>query len=649
MLNYRKELDGLRAIAVLAVMAYHANLQVFGIEIFKGGFFGVDVFFVLSGYLIGKIVIKDSFNGFSLLNYYIRRVKRIVPVLYFVLFTSLIVGYFVLDESNFVELKNSTISSMFFYANEYFMDKDGYFANNERNMLLHTWTLGVEWQFYFAFPFVFLLISKMCKSNAYSFVVVLLCMSFMSSYGFYLIGEQKFAFFSLFTRSWELLAGVVIAFVDRESILSKSRLRNDFLSVLSLFLILFSMFFIDSNKASLTLYTMIPVLGTCGVILFTNKDELIGKIISLKPFVLLGLMSYSIYLWHQPVFVIFRYLKHDYIRLEQFVLLFFIISIMSFLSYHFVENKFRKRSGNFVLASFLLVVGLSTFFISKNLKQPEIIPEEARVFAGYFVSQNGKTCHSLITTGEYCYFKSDSKLKERVIVTLGDSHNGMYAKAVREFTENNQYSWIDLSAGGSYPFDNFWPKSEPLYDHYTSTVAHIQSALRGVLSNFDDVTVIYSQYMDGQLHFLETDNVTLNEKMKKIGEDLQNLQSKVNRLVLIYQHPVMKENVLDLVQRDISKSLTVLERKEYYESSEVKIAYSDFQSESKESYQVLDSVEGDNVIRIYPEDVLCDKSYCYGKMKYKDMDMYDTTHLSPLGADQVFKLISAKLGLKGDN
>ncbi|MGF1719471.1 acyltransferase [Vibrio kyushuensis] len=643
MLSYRKELDGLRALAVIAVIIYHANLDLFGVQIFKGGFFGVDVFFVISGYLITGIIRNQMDNGrFSFRDFYWRRAKRIVPVYFFVLIVTLLGAYLLYDTTSWNEFSASLRSSLFFVSNEYFSNQDGYFSNNDREVLLHTWSLSVEWQFYLIFPIIFYITNKILPKYTFSIILATSLISFIFSYSMiFIFGNVDFAFYSLSTRWWEMSVGSLLAYSNRGVIQEKLENSNiaESIMMLSMCMLMFAMVFIDSNIPHPNFYALLVVISTGSYIVFSKEGELVTDIFSLKPIVFLGTISYGMYLWHQPIYVFFRTLKYDQMRNEQFLLLLAITISLSYLTFKLIESPFRKALNRkttitSILLTFILI------YSATYLKKESPIHYNDVSFGGHIAKhKNGSSCHSLISTGLYCHFNQGAK---NTIVTLGDSHLGALLGSLKTYIDKNKnVAWIDLSSGGLYPFYVFWPEDRNDYKSYSSTSSNIINTLNGL--NLDNTTILYGQYMVGQLHLSKSTGMNKSQTKEMIIDDLQDLQRRADKLILVYQTPDFPIFSKDLAMREVRKEWTPWQKENVYLNLENKINRQEFIEFAMESYEVLDSIKGENVIRIYPEEALCDKDYCYAKRKGDRIDVYDSSHASIHGAKKVFSLIQPHL------
>ena len=338
--KYRPEIDGLRAISVIAVLLFHADLG------FHGGFVGVDVFFVISGFLITSLLMRDIVSEkFTLADFWERRVRRIVPALAAVLIPVLIAGYFIMLPGDLVELGESAIAQAVILANVYFWNETGYFAGPaDLKPLLHTWSLAVEEQFYLFFPIFLYAIAKWFPKR----ITLILGAIFVASFALNIYAVQRYmsaTFFLLPTRAWELLAGSLIA-VNQRPEWTKSRSISEFGSFLSLGLIFFAIFAFDKTTVFPGWAATLPILGATGYIFFNSDvDELTttGKFLATKPMVFIGLISYSLYLWHWPILAYLRYMINDCSPMT--LSLGCLASVgCAAVSYWYVEQPFRKRT-----------------------------------------------------------------------------------------------------------------------------------------------------------------------------------------------------------------------------------------------------------------------------------------------------------------
>jgi peptidoglycan/LPS O-acetylase OafA/YrhL len=338
--QYRAEIDGLRALAVLPVILFHA-----GFAWFSGGFVGVDVFFVISGYLITTIIISEMAEGkFSIVNFYERRARRILPALFFVMAACLPFAWLWLTPNDLKDFGNSLVAVSTFSSNILFWLESGYFDTAaELKPLLHTWSLAVEEQYYILFPIFLMLTWRL----GIKWVLVLLSVVFLLSLGIAQWGAYNAttaAFFLLPTRGWELLVGVFAAFYLKYNTHLKSLFLNQILSLLGFGMITYSIIAFDKTTPFPSLYALIPTIGTGLLILCAVPKTYIHKLLSLKFIVGIGLISYSAYLWHQPLLAFARHRILGDVSDLILIILCVASLAMAWFSWRFVEQPFRSRT-----------------------------------------------------------------------------------------------------------------------------------------------------------------------------------------------------------------------------------------------------------------------------------------------------------------
>ena len=438
-LTYRPEIDGLRAIAVLAVIFYHAQLEFFGYNFFKGGFIGVDIFFVISGYLIGSLIIKELelTNNFSFMNFYERRARRILPALFSVLVISFPFALYYILPNNFVEFAKSSIYSLFFGSNFYF-HYSGLVYGAEDGLLkplLHTWSLSVEEQFYLIFPIFLLLIYRFFRDHLLKFMVIGFLFSLILS-DWQSKNNTSSAFYFLHYRMWELLAGAILARMEiKLGFRSKNKLINEILTILGFTIIILFIVFYNEKLPYLSFYTLLPIFGACTIVWCAREDVFIGKILSLKLLVWTGLISYSLYLWHYPILAFSR-INEIYDESYSFkIILFVLIIFLSIISYFFVEKPFRNKSKIskkklliYLLSSLLLLLIVNLYSISQNgrLHTKNTAIEDAKIDTVFDDSK----CKFSSSEKEFFDYKFQKRftncLKEMnkpFVLLLGDSHS----------------------------------------------------------------------------------------------------------------------------------------------------------------------------------------------------------------------------------
>ncbi|MDQ7070887.1 MAG: acyltransferase family protein [Rhodobacterales bacterium] len=334
-MQYRREIDGLRAVAVIPVILFHA-----GFTVFSGGYVGVDIFFVISGYLITTILINELEQGnFSILRFYERRARRILPALFFVMLFCIPFAWMWMLPSQLEDFSQSLVAVGLFVSNILFWRESGYFgAASETKPLLHTWSLAVEEQYYMLFPIFLMLFWRFGRNPVFYSIIAISVLSLLLSE----LGWRKYPganFYLAPTRAWELFAGSIAAFM----VTAKPRKPSTPLSTFGLALIVFSIFFYDNNTPFPSVYALAPVGGTALIILYGTRGTWVASLLSHKSFVGIGLISYSAYLWHQPLFAFAR--LRSLAPPEHWVMLALAAASLglAYLTWRFVENPFRKR------------------------------------------------------------------------------------------------------------------------------------------------------------------------------------------------------------------------------------------------------------------------------------------------------------------
>lgn len=450
--TYRKEIDGLRALAVLPVILFHA-----GFSLLPGGYTGVDIFFVISGYLITSILIKDlDNNNFSFVSFYERRARRILPAVFIVTFTCIPVAVLLMHPSQLKSFSEALIAISLFSSNILFWKKEDYFAPDaEENPLLHTWSLGVEEQFYIFFPILLLIMWKN-KQQSIFFVVTTLCITsiLLSEWGWR--NTTTANFYLLPTRAWELGVGSLCAL----TLFKKAITPNSFLAIGGFASIILSFFIFDEGTPFPSIYATLPVFGTALIIIYASPSNIIGKLLSAKLLVGIGLISFSIYLWHQPLIAFTRIYGNNQLP-EYLLILVALLSIpLAYLSWKYVEQPFRKTTNNFfklqnlvifcTFCSLTLIITGTYGILSNGLlnfwsnRSPEISKT-------YKIIMKDKENKSIGPKLEKCQFRShnfSNELIQRIekckiqhgkgLLIIGDSHgidifNGMILNKMSNF------------------------------------------------------------------------------------------------------------------------------------------------------------------------------------------------------------------------
>ena len=457
-MEYRKEVDGLRAIAVIPVILFHA-----GINFFEGGFVGVDIFFVISGYLITSLILSEKSKGvFKLSNFYERRARRILPALFTVMLFSIPFSYFLMMPNQLLDFSESILAVTFFSSNILFWTETNYFsAAAELKPLLHTWSLAVEEQFYILFPLFIILTWKIGKQNIFRLILIFLIFSFLLSEWVYRFSPTA-NFFLAPTRAWELLIGSVAAFylIKNKPVITKSK---EHLATIGFVLILFSIFSFNANTPFPGVYSLVPVLGTLLIILYSSSNTFIGKFLSFNFIVGIGLISYSAYLWHQPFLAFSRLYFHETLS-QSFLLIICIISfVFAYFSWIMIEKPYRNRqkiSKRFLIFSIIPCVFVFITFSTIGIKSQGFIDNKLTMEDQEYLKNYKGLELSKAEYREECNFYEQGQnidpscykeipSKENVLI-WGDSHAQAIGPGLRHHF-NKKYNFMQVATSSCPP------------------------------------------------------------------------------------------------------------------------------------------------------------------------------------------------------
>nr|WP_070958818.1 acyltransferase family protein [Hyphomonas sp. Mor2] len=491
--EYRADIDGLRALAVSAVVIYHAVPG-----LLPSGFVGVDIFFVISGYLIGGIIYSGIVTDrFTFANFYSRRVKRILPALIVVITATLLAGLFILDSFQFKVLSTQSITALIGASNFYFWEHTGYFDTaSELQPLLMTWSLGVEEQFYVLFPFVIFAITKAPRAYRAWIMLALTALSFLFML-WISTRDQVSAFYLLPSRAWELGIGAALAMVqvNRETAVDRIP-KRDLAAVLGLVLIVIAVFTLGPKDDFPIIPIILSVLGTI-LLIATPKSWINRHILSFRAVVFVGLISYSWYLWHWPIMAYFRIVADEnpsQIALMAAVPLSFLIAVFS---WRFIEQPFRTPQtssgrplwlGASALAAAMILPAIG--HISKGI--PERLPSEVRLAEEIRLQGRG---NCLMGGKDTAPVRTDTCHPEGArIALLGDSHASALGTGLAAFAEQNGTHLAQHTKSACGPYLGYSYSSSVHPNSIRTCGAYFNAAVELVLNDPNIEVIVVGSY-----------------------------------------------------------------------------------------------------------------------------------------------------------
>ena len=654
-MKYRKEIDGLRALAVLPVILFHA-----GFTTFSGGFVGVDIFFVISGYLITTIIVDEMDKGsFSLLNFYERRARRILPALFFVMLCTLPYAWFWMLPQDLKSFSQSLVAVPLFASNVLFYLKSGYFDTaSELKPLLHTWSLAVEEQYYVLFPVFLMLAWKLGKKRIISLLALVALVSVIAAqWGS--ATYPSFSFYLLPTRAFEILIGALISLYinHKQSIISVSQSVSQSVSLAGFALILYAIFAFDKNTPSPSLYTLIPTIGAGLILVFANNGNIVGKLLGSKLVVGIGLISYSVYLWHQPLLAFARLRSINEASPLLLGLLASLSILLGFLSWKYIEAPFRNKNlisrKNIIFYSALT----SLFFISLGLIGHITKGYEQRLPKSV-IAQSGilKAHETLRDDGGCNLYKEDyipagcikgDKNTSPNFALVGDSHASALAHELSIAFSKSNISYIQYTKNGC-PFAPYTHKkktencdkyqAEYLKDFDSKGIDTFIIASRWAFyindDDFDNTEGGVEKhglenYYSANSTPIDAPYKTRKQSILKSYQDaVISLLDKGKTVILIYPVP---EQGWDIPAKKAKQLL-------FNESSNLSIKSEVASKRNSEIISIFNEIGNrKNLFRVFPMGILCDtyvKGRCVSELNGEAL-YYDDDHLSNKGAKLV--------------
>lgn len=607
-MKFRKDINGLRAIAVIAVVLFHFNPSWM-----PGGFAGVDVFFVISGFLMTGIIFRGfERNNFSIIQFYASRAHRIIPPLAVLCLILLIFGYFYLTTWDYKTLGRDVSTSMSFVSSIMFSLKGGYFDVKD-NFLLHTWSLSTEWQFYIIYPFLLAILCKLTSLETIKKVIVITC---IIGFAFSVFSTLKWptpSYYLLPARAWEMLLGGIAYLYP----LSIKKERKKLLESIGLFLIISSYFLVSKENHWPGYLAFFPVMGTFLVIQAQQQSKLINNIVFQK----IGSWSYSIYLWHWPLAVSFSYYSFD----EKYKIYGILLSILlGFLSFTLIENKKRqthnpiKSLGIYVL----LILFLST--IGAYIFKTQGVAQRLTLVSNSLI-QGGTTNNYVIQEG--ISFLNTAQSYDYLL--LGDSNSNHYVRGILHKGTKVKHSWYPTcmsfphsigTRGSIYPtWKTNCKNNYKLGVNTTKDVIIAESWERPVENSLEctdkECSLTGDYYIDLKSQLKELFNsYGNNKKIYLIGQLPKPQNNQI--MTCLKSNALLKVN-FNCENKGKPRTLT----------SKINTILNDATSE----YQ--------NVIFIDPSTALCSSNMCTYSINGQSIFMTDGNHLSGYGSEFMWNYV----------
>ena len=667
-LSYRPEIDGLRAIAVLSAIFYHAQISVLDFEIFKGGYIGVDIFFVISGYLITSLMLKELeiTKNFSFFSFYERRCRRILPVLFFIILISLPFSWLYLIPPAFEDFSRSILYAVGFGSNFFFHYSGLEYAGvaGMYKPFLHTWSLSVEEQYYIIFPVFLYFTFKHFNKNLFQ----ILTLVFVASFLFAEWGSKNYSsatFYFIHSRMWELLAGSILAYLEaKKGYRSENKILNEILPIVGILLIaLYIVSYNDENIAP-SLRTLIPIVGTCLFIWFSKKDTLLGKIMSLRLLVGIGLISYSLYLWHYPIFSFSRIIEFTQGEISKKLLLICFTAILSIITYFLIESPFRDKKKiktklffSIIIFAGILIVTFNLLVVSKDgfkSRMPDVILNavdrhtEGKPWEQ--LTQDSKICWNMgYRQGEvFCSFHKQNKTK---IYFIGDSHFGTLMYDLNNRLSNRKYNFIPITSSNFFYFNQSVKlhsngKTEDYYLILQERINKIVSESKNNIFIFGGASATYifdkRFYVNNEVlgdpivNYVNKDDKKFSSKslMNEFREQVE-IISKNNKVILVYPTPELGFNLQYKILK--GRNWKLMQKN----PTLFKYPYKKYMAINEELFQFFDKLKNKNIHRVYPHKLFCNtkiKNQCLLHNE-KDIFFIDEYHLSIVGAEMVNQLL----------
>ena len=646
-----------------AVLLFHAGFNFFNENALKGGFLGVDVFFVLSGYLISSIIIADFEKGtFSFRDFYARRIRRIIPLLVVVMACTLPLAWIYMLPNAMVEYSYSALSALLFSSNFWFWLEDSYWAEpSALKPLLHTWSLSVEEQFYVLFPALLVVLLRFARRHALLIIASIgLCSLIAAEIS--LAGQRDASFYLLPTRVWELFSGTMLALLQAIRGRKARPLFRLTLPTLGAAMVGASFFLFDEQTRHPSILTAIPIAGTMMIVWFSGGKDVLTKLLTLGPVVWLGKISYGLYLWHFPVFAFGLMIAPEPTRYDKALWIMFSVG-MAAATFYSIETPAR-RSPRVRTVLVLIVTGvalLATLYasivINKGFasRMPAILAEDFDQEPWKnMTNDQGQYCFADYGKRAFCEFGTGNPRGE--VVLLGDSTLEAISAAIVPLLLDNGYSVVTMNGSGCYylpGFDLVGPGDVDQRPGIDQCDAEFQQKRQDRLRRSPGSIVIlggiFHRYMDGTLkQFLNSAEPELSVR--------EGYLRAVNDL-LAAGHIVVQLAPFPFFQKDPASQLRTalasisdlnLTNKDDIEALSLNTGTMEsgvFEASIADASVLFASVDNANMHVIYPHKLFCN-SYLTGQCVSNDgknLFFVDAAHPARAGAALIAEFIESEI------
>ena len=643
--KYRQEIDGLRCIAVLSVLIYHAGFNAFGAKLLPGGFLGVDVFFVISGYLITAIVLSEVASGsWSLIRFYERRARRILPALFAMIAAAIPFAWWLMTPTQMENFGASAMATMLFGSNIFFWMDTGYFSEAiDLKPLAHTWSLAVEEQFYFVLPLLVWGGARVARGRYLGAVLIVLTATSLALAQWLSVAYPTADFYLLPSRGWELLGGSLLALLETKRQRPVAGTLPLVASGIGLALIIGSVIFVDGSMPHPGLVTVPVIVGTMLLIWFAGAGGVVTRALTLRPVVTIGLISYSLYLWHQPIFSFARLYAINDLTMWQRVALAALSIALAFLSWRYIERPFRQtgtiskatiwRSSAAATAIVVVWSGSALYAHGWTGRMPQEFRRLAFVERGYW-NEKGQDC-----------LKENCRVGDPVepsIAIVGDSHAAMLAKSFDRALKGTGKAADVLADGSVYvsQYPAFYVGMDSILDRQKTTIFSPQ--IKTVVLSSRAVLRVTNVMFDNGEGGVEPSTPEFNgrtpdqraEFSARIREGIVELLDAGKRVVLVYPVPEVGWDVpvtLGKIYARGGDPITTSEQR--------------YRERAGDIIALYDSIPDSNrLIRIRPEELFCSVDLPGRCSVADDQSIFylDDDHLSVTGSNRIVASIQKK-------